>query len=294
MTRSERVAVRESSRREPVDEWALVLAAMGVDSTVSSHHSAWELQVDASDAGKAREALDAYDQEQRPAVAPIETSLPDWGPTRAGVTTGLLLMVFYVAIDGHAVWYRMGRLMGGSLLAGEWWRTFTALSLHANLAHVMGNAVACAIFLTAVCRLTGPGVGIWLAVLAGTGANAVNSLLRPPSYGSLGASTAIFGCLGVLTGYQFLRRRRMSRHRGRSWLPVAAGLALLGWLGTGPESDLAGHFLGFLFGSFFGLLLGFDSFKPPPRSVQNALVVAAAVVMSSCWILAFQLGPVQP
>jgi membrane associated rhomboid family serine protease len=288
MSQPEHVAVRETSLRARADEWALVLAATGIGCTVIFTSGVWEVRVDAHDVGPARLALDAYDREQAPVQE--ETPLPDWGPTQAGIIAGLLLILFHLAVEGNAEWYRLGRAVGARILAGEWWRTVTAVMLHANLAHVAGNAVAGGVFLTAVSRLVGPGVAICVAVIAGAGANAVNSLIRPPSHGSLGASTAVFACLGMLSAYQFLRRRRRVRPRGRSWLPLAAGLALLGWLGTGPESDLSGHLLGFLLGGVFGVLLGLRPHEPLRHAAQNGLVLAVALGLGGCWLLAFRFG----
>jgi membrane associated rhomboid family serine protease len=289
MTRPERVAVREAQARTRADEWALVLASADIGCTVSTTSGAWCVTVDAEDVERARRALDAYDREQ-PAPARKEAPLPDWGPTRAGIAVGLLLLVFHAAVADHADWYRLGGAAGARILAGEWWRTVTALTLHANLAHVTGNAVAAAVFLTAVCRLVGPGAGLCLALLAGTGANAINATIRPLTQSSIGASTAVFACLGILSGYQFLRRRRMNRTRGRDWLPLAAGLALLGWLGGGPESDVVGHLLGFLIGAVVGVVLALHDREPLSRRVQDGLVVAAVLTVISCWLLAFRLG----
>jgi rhomboid protease GluP len=289
MTRTERVAVREAQAHPRADEWALVLASANIGCTVSPTSGAWRVAVDAADVERAQQVLDAYDREQ-PASERKDAPLPDWGPTQAGLAVGLVLLLFHAAVAGHTDWYRLGSAADARILAGEWWRTVTALTLHANLAHVTGNAVAAAVFLSAVCRLVGPGAGLCLALLCGAGANAVNATIRPPSQSSIGASTALFACLGTLSGYQFLRRRRMSRTRSRDWLPLAAGLALLGWLGGGPDSDVVGHFLGFLIGGGLGVVVALRNREPHPRRVQNGLVVVAVVTVISCWLLAFRFG----
>jgi rhomboid protease GluP len=289
MTGPERVPVREAQARPRADEWALVLASANIGCTVSPTAGAWRVAVDTADLERAQQVLDEYDREQ-PTSIRKDAPLPDWGPTQVGLAVGLVLILFYAAVAGHTDWYRLGSAGSARILAGEWWRTVTALTLHANLAHVTGNAVAAAVFLTAVCRLVGPGVGLCLALLSGAGANAVNAMIRPPGQTSIGASTALFACVGILSGYQFLRWRHRSRTRGREWLPLAAGLALLGWLGGGPESDVVGHFLGFLIGNVPGAVLALHGCGPLPRRVQDGLVVVAVLIVTSCWLVAFRLG----
>ena len=82
------------------------------------------------------------------------------------------------------------------MLAGEWWRAVTALTLHADLAHVLANAVAIAIFLGAVARRLGPALATWLALAAGVAGNVLTALVAGGGHVSLGASTAVFGALG--------------------------------------------------------------------------------------------------
>jgi membrane associated rhomboid family serine protease len=84
----------------------------------------------------------------------------------------------------------------------------TALTLHADLAHVLSNALACLVFVTAVAWWLGPGVGTWLVLLAGAGGNALTALVHGPASVSGGASTAIFGALGILAARQSVARRR--------------------------------------------------------------------------------------
>jgi membrane associated rhomboid family serine protease len=40
----------------------------------------------------------------------------------------------------------------------------------------------------------------------------------------------------------------------KAWLPIAGGLALLGFLGTGRHSDLMAHLFGFMAGIGLGIL----------------------------------------
>jgi membrane associated rhomboid family serine protease len=182
--------------------------------------------------------------------------------------------------------------MGGAAAAlireGEVWRTITALTLHANIAHVTANAVAGAIFGTALMRIVGPGLGIVLLLLSGAGGNLITALVRSSHHVAVGASTSIFGVVGTLAGIQLTHRRRASPSQWRAWAPLAAGMALLAWLGTGAESDVLAHGFGFLVGAALGVALPRFVPRPPAARAQHALILCAALIVAASWILAIK------
>jgi membrane associated rhomboid family serine protease len=91
---------------------------------------------------------------------------------------------------------------------------------------------------------------------------------------SIGASTAVFGALGILSMLQVPRRS--------AWLTLGAGVALLGLLGTSARADLLAHLFGFAAGVVEGLAL--RSLTPPRRSLlQPALGLLAAVPVVLAW-----------
>jgi hypothetical protein len=85
-------------------------------------------------------------------------------------------------------------------------RTVTALTLHADAPHVAGNAVACALFVTAVLassdRASAAGSSSSRGPAAMRGTPSAARGTRP-----VGASTAIFGAIGILGSLQFGRKR---------------------------------------------------------------------------------------
>jgi membrane associated rhomboid family serine protease len=106
--------------------------------------------------------------------------------------------------------------------------------------------------------------GAALAVLAsGTLGNLGNALYHRAmgvDHGSLGASTAVFGAIGLLAATELVLHKT-DAVRKRSWLDVAApivgGFALLGALGSGSgdgRTDVGAHLFGFLSGVVIGLL----------------------------------------
>jgi rhomboid protease GluP len=126
-----------------------------------------------------------------------------------------------------------------------------------------------------------------VVLLAGAGGNLANALVHGSAHVSVGASTSVFGAVGMLGGLGLARRGRKKVPRRRAWAPVAAALALLAMLGTGGERvDVLAHLFGFLFGAVLGLFFAFVTPRPPGFRIQWAWGSAAAAVLIYCWTLA--------
>jgi membrane associated rhomboid family serine protease len=126
--------------------------------------------------------------------------------------------------------------------------------LHSGYVHLAGNMAGIAIFGTAICNLTGRGVGWLMILLTGIIGNLVNAALFQYGHMSIGASTAVFGAVGILTAHQFYSKIRIPGRRKKAWIPLAGGLALLGFLGSGAHSDLTAHLFGFMAGIGLGMV----------------------------------------
>jgi rhomboid protease GluP len=183
-------------------------------------------------------------------------------------------------------WFQVGTADADLILGGEWWRTITALTLHADLAHVLGNAFFFAIFGTAVCRSLGPGLGSCLMLASGVLGNAITAVIQGPLHSSVGASTAIFGAIGVLAGVQIARWRRPQSGRRTRWLPLAAALGLLAMIGMSERADLAAHASGLVAGIPLGFVFGAMRRRLPGVTLQRLLLVGAAGLVSLAWALA--------
>lgn len=178
----------------------------------------------------------------------------------------------------------------GAVRDGEWWRVFTAMTLHSGFPHLLGNALAALFFGAAAGRFCGTGMAWLLIILGGAAANTATAWTVAPPFRSIGASTATFAALGLVTVAQAIRNyRRYGRIRSfwhRSLVTLGAGIALLGFLGTSAGSDLRGHLYGFLFGTAFGgIAAGADTARLPART-QWALFSFAWVLMAVAWLAA--------
>jgi membrane associated rhomboid family serine protease len=282
MPGEERV-VYAASAREELEEWALVLASAGIAYEVRHGESAWELVVDSDDHAPAAEALAAYDAE-RSAGTSQAAEEPDSGSSLAGVATAALMILFFrvTGPSSDAWWWKAGRASVDLIHRGEAWRAVTALTLHVDPAHVLSNAAAALVFVTAVGRLLGPGLGCLLVLLAGAGGNLLNAGLRAAPHYSVGASTAIFGAIGLLGGLEAGRRRR----RWQAWVPIAGSLALLAMLGTGAHADLLAHLSGVLVGGVLGAVVGLSAMPLPGAWAQAVLALLALGVVAGSWLLA--------
>ena len=172
----------------------------------------------------------------------------------------LLMAVF--ALQGNvAGLVEFGRSSSVALFSqGEWWRPITALFLHADLEHLVLNIVAGAVFISMATSALGS-LLIWPLILAaGVLGNVITALMYyPESHLSIGASTAVFGALGLLAGYGFyLAFRFPASSPWKSVLvPLGGGLALLGLNGSGgANTDLLAHLFGFLSGTVLGFGAG--------------------------------------
>lgn len=255
-------------------ERSLVLDAVGVAHRLEpSADGRWTLLVADEDAPAAEAALAAWAAENaRRAPAPE----PDYGPSRvpAGAALALLAFTAFALLDPATAWVERGGADAARMVSGEWWRAATALTLHADAGHAAGNAVALGLFLWALARRLGPAPATWLALTAGLAGNVATALVARGGHVSVGASTAVFGALGALAA--------LHAPRGRAWLALASGAALLGFLGTGARSDLLAHLFGFAAGVAQGLAL--RRAAPPRRSpAQPILALAAAVPLALAW-----------
>ncbi len=271
-----------------VNDLALVLTARGVPFQRQLALNGWELWVPLAHAPAAATELTLYRHENKREIGarPID----EVGAGRAGVIwyVATLLAVFLARYTGlvNRDWLGAGRLEAGPLLAGEWWRAVTALTLHVELDHLGGNLAFGAFFGYFVGRYLGTGVG-WLAVLvAASGANVLNAWVQSPAHRSIGASTAVFAALGLLMAYTWRRGfLRDTPWRARI-APIVAGLGLLAFTGTaGENTDLGAHLFGFLagtaLGAAFGEYLPVAWLKSP--AVQRVCGALAALLVVAAW-----------
>lgn len=273
------------------EQRALVLAAAGIGCRLLPGDGEVRLYVDASQVERARYELWCFDRENAHRSAP--TPKPRGAPygVEAALTYCAVLMFFFAVDRREALsidWATTGAAQAGLILDGAWWRTITALSLHADLAHLLGNMAFGVVTGLLVAQLLGSGLA-WLAILlAGALGNALNAALQSADHTAIGASTGVFGAVGILSGYA--RRSRVVPWQGgiRRWAPVGAGLMLLAFLGFGGgRTDVWGHVAGFAVGGVIGFALAHaDHELGHGAQAQRTYGVLACSLFALAWLLA--------
>ncbi len=173
------------------------------------------------------------------------------------------------------------------ILRGELYRSVTSLIIHTNVVHLAGNIVGITVFGTAVCAITGSGVGWLMILITGIVGNVMNAVLYKTGHLSVGASTAVFGTIGILAAHQFFKKFRLPGERMKAWLPLAGGLALLGILGSGEHTDLTAHLFGFTVGIILGAVYSVVVKRRPAWAYQACSLLIALVVLVMSWMRPF-------
>jgi len=275
---------------EDADTYCLVLSSTGISHHVRKREHGWEIRVNDTDYEKAVIAIEQYLKEN-PKVQKIEDSLYyQYQRTYTGIWVSVLLVAFHVAIaisDKSEMFVKTYGSSAFHILHGELYRSVTSLMLHADPLHLMGNIAGIGIFGTAVCTIMGWGVGWLIILVTGIVGNLTNALLYKSGHISVGASTAIFGAIGILSARQFFEKIKQSGQKMKAFLPLSCGLALLGLLGSGAHTDIMAHLFGFLAGILLGSMYSLFVKRPKTKEYQAGSLLMAVCLLAMAWLRTF-------
>jgi membrane associated rhomboid family serine protease len=274
---------------DQANSYGLVLTSSGISHWVRKGDSGWEVWVDDGEYEEAMNTIEQYLEENQDFYPTDEPLFHEYQKTFTGLWAAAILLVCHVAVTMGNHSQAFIRAYGSSafhILRGQLYRTVTSLMLHANPLHLAGNIVGIALFGTAVCTVTGWGVGWLMILMTGILGNLANALLYQSGHLSVGASTAVFGAIGILAVQQFFKKLRLPGQRLKAWIPLGGGLALLGILGSGQYADLMAHLFGFLAGTVLGAIYAVFVKRPAARSYQACCLLIALSVLVMSWMRA--------
>jgi membrane associated rhomboid family serine protease len=237
-------------------EHGLVILAMGRPFWLVPEAGGFRLEVEPEVIPGAAEQLARFDRESAGWPPPAESAPPSSGPAEwmLPLLWGLAVVAaFRAQLQSPGRWEEAGDLDPAAIFRhGQWWRPLTALFLHADFGHLLSNLLFGIFTFSAVLTTLGRWRGLVLLALASVGGNLAAAAVNYSSpYRSLGASTAIFAGLGLLTGNAI--------HPRASWRriapPLVAGLSLLALYGAGGLNvDVLAHAGGFGAGLILGIV----------------------------------------
>lgn len=272
----------------------LTLSAVGIHTWTKVRDGGFAVMVSEDSLALAQKNLREVAEEtaaaQMQRAAPAAVSHPHaW---LGSVLYALVLMaVAYAAgIDSFGVdWLELGSINGSLARTHEWWRVFTALTLHTDVAHLTGNLVFGIVFGYLGSVALGGGIA-WAGIVLGAAlGNTLDAMLMPHSNSSIGASTAVFAALGLLSAHAWWQGTITGLRRVGQWAPLVAGVMLLALTGMGGENtDIVAHVTGFISGALFGVVLGRmnqERFKKRSVQIGAAALAVAAIAVAWAWAL---------
>lgn len=289
-------------RLKAARERGLVVAAMELPHWIEREQGAWLLRVEESARERVAAALAEFEEEERTrprASKPEPLVIPKFA---LAMTLAAMVLFYRMQAAAPPMLIERGVAADAQILHGEWWRVFTALTLHGGIEHLVSN-IGLAVFAFAfVFSRFGTGAGLLGTVLGGGLGNLLNAFAHAAKpHQSIGSSTALFASLGLLAGGELAARlmHRATRTGWQLFVPIGAGLAFLalyGGAGTNRDGvpvmdagnvDVMAHLFGLVAGIFLGaLLFAVGIRRGAPGRVQAACGVGAAGLLAVAWLLA--------
>jgi len=282
------VALFINLSEEDANTCLLILASAGIACRVTRQPDTWTVWVLPADSEKALAEIERYFLENR--------EVPDGADTRstgithqahAGIGAALVLLaghLFMIHHGGISFFAEKYGASAASIVNGELYRTVTALMIHADSVHLAGNMAGLALFFTLVCSVQGFGVGSFGILASGALGNYATALLYRSAHLSIGASTAVFGAVGILIVHQTFSSFRVATRRFRAWLPLGGGLCLLGLFSQGEHTDILAHLFGLGSGLAIGCIYECMVKKPPGAPFQYLFLSLTLAVILLSWL----------
>ncbi|MBN4048521.1 rhomboid family intramembrane serine protease [Desulfocapsa sp. AH-315-J15] len=285
--------VLTTDQEQDIMSCSLVLSSVGISHRVSQTPESLVLRVSAENLHAARFQLQAYLYENRNWPPKPVSSANSFTPLLQPPTLlllGCLALLYSVTgpWSAHSIWFTAGAGDADAILQkGEYYRLITALTLHADTAHLLGNCLFGGFLYHFFCKLTGNGLGLFAMLFTATLANYINVVLHGSNHLFVGFSTAVFAIIGMLA---MISRNYRTGNRYILILPFMAGAALLAMIGSsGERTDLGAHFFGLLCGMASGWFLCRPTLLTLRKSMlfQSILFASSIGIITAAWKMAF-------
>lgn len=272
--------------KDDADLYRLVLASQSIPCHCDTTPGGTDIRVHVHQFNEALNAIHLYIEENQASSQTTPTFTESFHKTYSGLFVAGMMFAIHAKLPPGPYRDTLVNDFGSSashVLDGEVFRLITALFLHGDDMHLAGNMGGILLFGTSVASITGVGLGWFLILFSGILGNGLNALFFQSHHLSIGSSTAIFGAVGILAGLRFIRIFTEKGFHMASFLPLGAGFAILGLLGSSAHSDITAHLFGYLSGLVLGGLYGICRKRPPGEWVQVIFLCITSSLVILAW-----------
>ncbi len=287
--------VYRARRLVDCEQRAFVLHAVGIASEIFPCNGDYLLLVGEDAANAASIHLQRYDSENvvtEIVAPPLRLHSHAW--FTPALYCLILLSTAYLAGESAPGrdWFELGSLRKDALFSGQWWRVLTALTLHADTGHLLGNLAFGVFFSFFAGQLLGPGVALASIFIGAASGNLLDAFWMPSSHITIGASTAVFATLGLVSAFSWRHHSSGRLRWAHRWSPLIAGIFLLAFTGAGGEhTDVLAHLTGFLSGAVLGAAHArYTTSLTGQPVVQLIAAIATLSIMAGAWACALIAG----
>lgn len=290
---------RTYSARE-AEELGFVLSSVGIEPTIArSEDGHLIVAVRDDQLPRARRVVEEERAEahaRREAKKPPDDALSKLPKVPLYWLVALLVanLCVFIALEGRGgsentqTLLELGASHAPSLRAGQWWRTITAVFVHIGALHLLGNSVTLIVFGAFTLREWGKGRFYAIYLLSGVIGNWLSFGMAGSAAIKAGASGAILGLLGGLTGDRIRARIAGEEQRYRVWHFIAMLVAYYGFaIGVSRRVDHWAHIGGLAAGLALALML--PRYSPDTkrgRTIDWALAAGVIGATALAWLLA--------
>ena len=283
----ETVCASEGTFRQIRDD-SLVLLSQGISHRlIRSEEGPFQIFILPEHEDRARLQLALYRKENPPKEEnpplPLSFSLqPLWILLAPSIVT---LIDFTDKVN----FYTRGISDASKVLKGEWFRSFTAQTLHGDVRHFASNLLCGYIVMNMITfRIPLLRLAPFIAIASAI-ANLCVSLTVQTNFRSLGFSTFVFAAIGCLSVIEFRLMPKETHGLLRRFAPLCGAASLAVFLGLGENADILGHAYGFIAGLFCGFIPNKKSLRwgTPLSSADGIGLLFFYGLYIAAWKMAF-------
>lgn len=275
-------------RQELILDYSLVLSSQAIKHWIEFDGLQFSLLLEPEDFEAAEKCIEVYRNENVGyQIASVDAGKIDLTLSPLLFLTLPTAFYFLVGTQPWANWWHSrGSADAKEILAGEWWRCFTATTLHADDLHLLSNLVSGYFILNLLNHRIGIGTVMLLTTLGAAAANYFVAVASQTNHISIGFSSVVFTALGLLAGLQTRKLPREKDFSLRTLTPLISAFFIAVLVGLGEKVDVKAHFFGFGIGALLGLAVPLLPKKSAQPAWQAGLVLVVIGINILTWFLA--------